>query len=520
MSVTAPTIDSPAITLSGHAGELVVRPACPALRTVLRTVRHDAEQPVGAGFRVRRSVDSLAEEVNDTQYIPPGLLPVVRQVLASHGSEVYDQVVRPAGLPAPQLSRLAKLGGADERFLQFVRRCDRGIISIPSLVRPTSYIAQVAHAWPDRTVVVLVSRLEEANAVAKELRRLRVDARAVTSRSRNGVVGRVIVVTPKYFDAGYYHTQPAPMDSLGCPSTELVPSDEPSANDSAWYDIVIAFSALEGINQAGRDALRRAERARVFGFLEQAERPSPRERDLLAGYFGFDEFVIPRPGNHERAVRVTWRDVCGGYVVPSEANGIVLKRQAIWHHSVRNRRIVKLAQEASRSNSWKFDPTPDGAVAAPQVVVLVEGVEHGVVLARKLRWPLYCSPATTLDGLNTTGVDVVRSQLAASMCVARCAVVTAQGLQRIDLPQVNILIRADGGTGLPTLPEDALTVSDCKKELPLILIDFDDQHHPALRRRSYARLEAYRSQGWFPFGEDPRQVRIDNFLDNRPRENN
>jgi hypothetical protein len=50
----------------------------------------------------------------------------------------------------------------------------------------------------------------------------------------------------------------------------------------------------------------------------------------------------------------------------------------------------------------------------------------------------------------------------------------------------------------------------------LLLIDFDDKHHPIFRRWSRQRWAAYSEHGWYAPGVDPVLARIERFLTTRP----
>src|SRR5262245_10296919 len=98
------------------------------------------------------------------------------------------------------------------------------------------------------------------------------------------------------------------------------------------------------------------------------------------------------------------------------------------------------------------------------------------------------------------------------------AVVTAAALPEVDLARVGVLVRADGGAGLPPLGPGQLVEPDEGPARPLLLIDLHDRHHPALRRQSRRRQDAYADRGWFAPGVEPVQARAERFLAGRPRE--
>jgi hypothetical protein len=88
----------------------------------------------------------------------------------------------------------------------------------------------------------------------------------------------------------------------------------------------------------------------------------------------------------------------------------------------------------------------------------------------------------------------------------------------VDLSSAGVLVRAEGGVGLPPLAPEQLVEPDDGPARPLLLLDFDDRHHPLLRRRAALRRRAYAERGWLAPGVDPVEARVQQFLDSRPAE--
>jgi hypothetical protein len=91
-------------------------------------------------------------------------------------------------------------------------------------------------------------------------------------------------------------------------------------------------------------------------------------------------------------------------------------------------------------------------------------------------------------------------------------------LANLDLSCAGVLVRADGGVGPPPLAPAQLIEPDDGPARPLLLLDFDDRHHPELRRRTRLRREAYAERGWLAPGVDPVRARVERFLATRPAE--
>jgi len=131
--------------------------------------------------------------------------------------------------------------------------------------------------------------------------------------------------------------------------------------------------------------------------------------------------------------RVSFERIGGGPQIRS-GNLLQIKRDGIWQHPVRNRRIARLA----RSLGY-------------QALILVENNEH----RRQLR-PLLPD-------------DVIVT------------------FQEAPPPEMTIVIRCDGGIGgLPNLIVDN----------SIRIFDFNDRHHPVLRKRSRQRRAIYQQKGW------------------------
>ena len=90
---------------------------------------------------------------------------------------------------------------------------------------------------------------------------------------------------------------------------------------------------------------------------------------------------------------------------------------------------------------------------------------------------------------------------------------TADGLKRAG--NFSILIRADGGLGLPRLPQKLLTAPSGHPMPRLLLIDVADRHHPKLRKWSRYRREAYASANWNLLDAEP-LTPLERFLATRP----
>ena len=151
---------------------------------------------------------------------------------------------------------------------------------------------------------------------------------------------------------------------------------------------------------------------------------SPNERRSLRQQFGC-EVISQR--------RVSFERIGGGPQIRGKSP-LQIKRDGIWQHPVRNRRIARLARALDH-----------------EALILVENDEH-----RRQLTPLLCD-------------DVI---------------VTFQEAPPLEMATV---IRCDAGVG--GLPNSVIGNS-------IRIFDFNDRHHPVLRRRSRGRRAIYQQKGW------------------------
>jgi hypothetical protein len=147
------------------------------------------------------------------------------------------------------------------------------------------------------------------------------------------------------------------------------------------------------------------------------------------------------------------------------------------------------------------------------VIVLVENLEHALALGRRLPdWPILTGVEVCLHGLPAEKASQIRPASPLGEAHPLYAIVTASGLGTLDMSAVGVVVRADGGVGLPALLGKSFVVTESDPPPPVLLIDFCDRHHPMLRRWSRWREKAYAERGWFAPGVVPVQARVEQFL--------
>jgi hypothetical protein len=403
----------------------------------------------------------------------------------------------PRRLPAPDLTQFPQWPLADDAWIRWIAARDHGIVRYDqSRVDIAWLVAQAILAYSDATFAIVAESKEKRMRLAARLREWIPDVTAVGEYCPERV-GRVVLSS--FIGLGH------------------------SAVEAEKRDIVVVVDAQEGIGQRGQLALGMTDaRFRLFGLLPLGWRPSPTQCDLLAAIFGLDELTIPQHGYERRPVGVAWLPIHGGPPHSSQLGIVGLKRQGLWRHAVRNRRIAKIAEAIHRADPAALPrTTPDLAQALCGkehigVVVLVETVEHALSLSPRLRdWPIAAGEVVA-SGLERKQLQIDRDSEARGLH----AIATAAGLAdlnpgAIDPGAIDVVIWAGGGRSLPPLRPAILR--RCETDEPgLLVIDCDDRHHPALRRWTRARKAAYEEAGWFAPDCHPLLGRIDRFLNMRP----
>jgi hypothetical protein len=483
-----------------ECGGVRVEPAIAAVRQAVTTRVH-----VGVGQRVRAAAVELGEVKADGDqpalYTRATLEPPIRLALSRAGYTIKRSGISPQPLPPP--CQVPGFEPADRGLLQLVREHDWALIRHdPKAVDAARLVAQVALAWPDRTLVVAARRRREVYDLARRLRAFLPRVSVVTARDKPAAVDRVVVATYE----GLGHTA-----SYRAPGHKVF--------DVSWVDTVVVPDAREATGRVAITCLSRAVRARLYGLIDTAARPAPLERDQLASLFGFQELAIPYHGCRERPVRVVHCRIHGGPELPLASTGVPLERRGLWQHPVRNRKVRQLASAFRKGDEEELGRLLGVTISTPPpgVLVLVANVEQALALAPQLPgWPVAAGPGVLTDGLTAEQACRLRAMPDPCCLGPLHAVVTPTALPGTDLARVSVLLRADGGSGLPPFGPGVLVERDDVPARPLLVVDFLDRHHPVLRRRSRRRRAAYDEHGWFGPGVHPVEARVAQFLDNRP----
>ena len=480
---------------------LRITPPVEDLQYYLFAVKHEPVDDAVHGVRVEKHRQSLIwrQEVSGQVCCQcfAGLEPLVREVLAAAGFEVEMANV-PKALKPPTMEKLAAFDAVDMPVLDLVQRHDRGLIRYDAAhVQPARVIAQIALAWPKAKIIVVATRLHDARKVRHELTAHIAKVRLFDGAHHPSRGSRVVVAT---------------YSALGIGAVEI-----------EKRTIYIALNPAElfaGYRGMGIEGIRALHRARLYGLLADDVVVAPYPRSLVTALFGMQRRHIPQHGFHDLRVEVMFSRIFGGQRPPNHKDDLVIKRSGIWQHHVRNRRMASLLRaivgKRGKTLQTKFpDIAPDlreRRRKSDRIGLLVENVDHALTLARLLpEVSLIIGSKTWTRGLTPDEVKVLNDSQAKD--ARRCAIVTNAGLAETE--RFDVLIRADGGMGLPALPGAYRMMPNDDDDARLLLIDFEDRHHPVLRRWSRQRRVAYMHADWTILGAGAPSL-MDRFVAERP----
>ncbi len=498
------------IKLSRCGHVLVLQPPCDDLLGQLQTVEHTLTNDGNAGCHLREQHKAIyrshtpweTPDGSSTAVAPvgmtlAGLEPAVRVLLRDAGHTV-EVPVPPQNLPAPGLDAVRRHGVADDRLLDVVRRNDRALVRYARKADPAWIIGQIALAYPDITMVIVTGRVRDAAALADLLRTwlpnevTRVVTDRIPGESRRIVVGTYQAV-------------------LG------------SCMDLNRRELVVAVDAAEILGKVGMQVFNTAGHARLVGLLPDDRKLAPRDAAQIRGLFGFDEVQVPVHGQHLLPVDVVFEKITGGPVIPEDADLTTIRRAGIWRSPVRNRRIAALARAlagndaATLQNRFKHACRALDVRRGLRVAVLTDNIEHGVSLARGLTgWRVITGSEICVKGLPWKDRDLLDS-VGTTSGVMGNGIYTIAAADQVDPRAIDVLIRADSGSGLPPI-EEAKWLQGNTSSHRLLLLDFDQRTHNELGRSTRKRRRAYRVRGWYSPGVDPIEERVKDFLASRPKD--
>lgn len=396
---------------------------------------------------------------------------------------------RPSEATDSNFHRLA----VDSDFLEFIKRNERGIVRFSQrAVDPAWLIAETAIAFPSERIAAVTHS-------KKSLTRLRQRLAAFWPASL------------PYCEIKEEHSESALRLQVGTFS-------QLSLRHRRFFDIIIIVDALASIAKSWQFLFDRREARRVIGLISNDASSSQAEVDLLVRRFGLASLRIHFHGIAERFVDVNWSKFQHRSQLADDASFLDVKRTEIWHGRRRNQHVAKLARSLAIGDpeTLKEVGRSQHSPIPPRVAILVENAEHAVTLLAELkRWKIL----GVFDELKRNAPKSLRSLLTDESCVwptlvanpdqrrwaklfepPRDVPISGAGFiipydqsTGVVLSDIDILIRADGGRGLP---ETFVTFvigepNGSTMSRPMTLIDIDDVAHPKLRRATQLRRRGY-----------------------------
>lgn len=406
-----------------------------------------------------------------------GMLPLIRAVLIRNGYRVQVMNADLPPLPRPTSRPTA---------VEFVHRHERGLMLLGEMPA-VKVVAQIAGAWPDAKMVVVVGS-RHARQFRRQLERLTgEDVDCFASNYLPTRAGRIVVASAICLGEG----------ALEMNYRDIVIWLEPQRIPHSEYDYrLFGFCA--------------AERARCYGILSADKKLAPYLRDHLIPLFGPETLHLPGPDRVLRRVRTATCPLRAA-VDPETLTTSYAALQALFGHPVRNRLVARLARAVAEKDDRRlarFLPGWTGSIKVRKdgVVLLAGSVDHALKLGRLLPdWPIITGRYLIQDGLGNA--DRARLADVPRRLLGRPVIATPAGVERVPC---SVLVRADAGTGLPPLSAGGLECA-AGEDRPLLIVDVEDRSHPLLRRRTRKRQAAYRAAGWYPAGTPIPDV-LDRFL--------
>lgn len=423
-----------------------------------------------------------------------GLAPVAVELLGRHGYRGYYIDRTDRSLPKAAPGAVSRRGIRDSALLRFVASQEPGglIEYRYGDVDPAWMIAQIALNWPTSRVVVISATRTNAE--------------------------RLVVCLKRYLGANV---------GLGLPGRKFDPCRVMVTTARAALragmllaDFVIALDAVEAVGLYQQEALRQPMKARVFGLIRIGQRLSPYERDIVAATFGFRRTRLYQHGAVPRPVTMVQVALRGGERVSGRLDAASLKAKAIAQHRVRNGIVRRLARAIEQKNEQALRSlvrwSGRNSIRQERTVILVESVDHALALGNLLpEWAILAGESPDLGGVSQLNQLVASESYVSVWHSRRNVILTMEGLRRVDLRRVGVLIRADGLPGVPAVLADHVVSGH--KTGRLVIVDLDDRDlHPQLRRWTRQRMDAALDEGWEVFSASGRSyTEVDRFLRQR-----
>ncbi|PHS10431.1 MAG: hypothetical protein COA78_11395 [Blastopirellula sp.] len=387
------------VTVSLVSQKCVIEPAQPELSFQIYTKRH---QPFTNGPHAGQVVCGLFPlifEQEDNAGTPisscyAGLAPLVVQQLKRNGVQVQFKNKNRSSLKGPRYFPYDLFEEPDEAVLGFMQRHERGIIlHAPKLANVARILAQIAYAFPNKSILVAVTRKTDAWKLRNQIVKL-LHARVVsvaTSGTNLKSSSRVIIGTYTQLAQGF----------IGIERRDLLFSLNP--------DEMLA-------NYFGKETINAAHKARFDGFLPRNKKIVTYFKHQLLALFGTNRISIPVPGKVERPVQVLFnRFFHYDPLKQFPRNPWQLKRQELWEHTVRNDLIVSIASGLTKQDRNLLTPVLSKQIRfnkKSRIGILVDNVDHAARLGKRLKgWiavmgPVFCTERNLLPEIGAIAAEL------------------------------------------------------------------------------------------------------------------
>jgi hypothetical protein len=405
------------------------------------------------------------------------------RILAGHVGRVKDLLER-AGLAVtirdhrrfraqatPNLSLVAAAQGYRQRFLETIVREPRGLLEVSKQAHVLGLTAEICRLFPEARIYIPVGTRKQV---------------ARTRRKLQGILRAPVYVAEDY---------PWPWEGgrLVC---SLQTFDRHNADD---LEVVVCPEASKATVPAHVKSFGTLSQQRLYGFVRDGQTFSTQERLRLEGLFGPIMYRTHDPRGPKATVQVRWCVPPTSYRA-GEPTALVKKRGSWWHNDRRNDLIARLAgalragdQEALWQCGLFLAEDEDVLLTAHRrnVAILVESVEHGLELCRRLPgWRLWSAvpkvpqPGNqSADARSNGGISVLDRVI--------LALVQASRLESVN---TDVLIVASG-QGWPDALPGFPPRSWCRDH-PVVLVDLADDFDTDARQATLRRRRAYAGRGW------------------------
>jgi len=243
-----------------------------------------------------------------------------------------------------------------------------------------------------------------------------------------------------------------------------------------WLD---ANHILQRLPQIATDSF---SRSRVFGFTVGSKVPVRDELDQVEANFGFDWVRVLPDGESERFVQCEFHPIRGGHRIDPSIDGKLLLDQGIVGHDARNKLITRIACEHFESHA---------------TVIVAANLRHAIALAKKLPKATIARDRRAIpEWIPKADHAVVLRKIRREMNDPTLRIVPLGDWEHAALDHAEAVLYAAGSRGVAETFRQKVIPGNCIRMRPAVVIDFQDLHHPQLKRDSRLRLKSYERWGW------------------------